>query len=98
MLNPGEILHTCLTMALNTSSCNSNDNENRNKEQIDWLERQLTNISDELQAMILDIESGLTIIDIGFFSGGDFEDRMADIQIQISNLKDRIRVLKEVTR
>lgn len=63
-----------------------------------WMEKQLNHIISQLHAMLLDIESGLSIFDIGFESEQDFEEMMNDIEAQIGTLKGQIQTLREVGR
>lgn len=61
-------------------------------ERLHWLERQLVNVVKQLEAMMADLESGLSIADLGFFPGEDIQDALDDFRLQIANLRSMIRV------
>lgn len=63
-----------------------------------WLEKQLNNSVNQLQAMLSDIEFGLSIQDLGYFGNEDFDEMIESIGIEIASLKGLIRTFKEVGR
>ena len=63
-----------------------------------WLQKLLLGKIGELQAILADLEGGLSIADLGYMSNTEFEDMVADLEVQITSLKTRIRSLREVGR
>lgn len=63
-----------------------------------WLERQLVNLVAQLQAMLTDIEAGVSISAMGFSGEEEFQEMLADLDIDIANLKGLIRTMKSVSR
>lgn len=61
--------------------------------QLHWLETQLANIIAEMEAILADVDSGLSIQHIGFSSDADFEEMIEGFEIEINNLKGKIRSL-----
>jgi hypothetical protein len=58
---------------------------------IAWLQSQLTNIINEMAAMQIDIESGLSIQHLGFSNQDEFEEMLDGFAIEIASLKSQIR-------
>lgn len=65
-------------------------------ERLRWLERQLANVVAQLQAIMADIDSGLSISDLGFFGDEEFEEILDDMGAQIANLRCMIQQAKEL--
>lgn len=63
-----------------------------------WFERQLANVVAQLQAMMADLDSGLSVADMGFFGDEEFQDVIDDFGRQIVNLRSMIRVELAVGR
>lgn len=61
-------------------------------ERLRWFERQLANVIAQLQAMMEDLESGLSVVDMGFFGDEEFQDAIEDFGSQIDNLRSLIRI------
>lgn len=61
-----------------------------------WLKRQLGNILARLQAMTVDLDAGLSVIDLGFDSVDDFEEYLADLTLEVGQLQTLIRALKSL--
>lgn len=97
MSSPVELLEECLNMATSVNS-GLDGAININDEKLHWLERQLANIMVQLQAMLMDIESGLTTQDIGFFGENDFEDMVEDMKVSISQLREQIQTIRSRSR
>lgn len=92
-----ENLETCL----NAASLVAQDSAGwvcREPARLEWLEQQLAGIMLELQLLLLDMESGLSIQNLGFFGEDDFMEMIEDMTISIQSLKGQIRSLKEVGR
>lgn len=73
------------------------DPRDRASDRLVWLERQLSNLILQLQNLIADLDSGMSIADLGF-SSEDFDEMIADLDIEISNLRSLIRIAKDVSR
>lgn len=63
-----------------------------------WLERQLAHIVGQLQAMLVDLESGLSVADLGFFGDQEFQNMVDDLGSQIANLRGMIQAAREIGR
>lgn len=63
-----------------------------------WLERQMASLVAHLQGLILDMESGLSLKDMGFSGNEDFEEMVQDVEVTIRSLKSQILTLKQVGR
>lgn len=61
-------------------------------ERLRWFERQLANVVAQLRAMMADLESGLSVADMGFFGDEEFQDAIDDFGRQIANLRSMIRI------
>lgn len=66
-------------------------------ERLVWLERQLVHLILQLQSFVADLESGMSISNLGF-SSEEFDDMINDLDIEISNLRGLIRVAKDLSR
>lgn len=62
-----------------------------------WLERHLAHLVSQLQALLLDIEAGCSLSDLGFF-GEEGEERIGDLAIEISSLKGMIQTARMIER
>ncbi len=60
-------------------------------ERLHWLEMQLANVVNEMLALLADMESGISIYNLGFSNDGDLEDILEGFEIEISNLRGQIR-------
>lgn len=56
-----------------------------------WLETQLANVVAEMEALLADIESGLSITSIGFSCDGDVEEMIEGFEVEIASLRAQIR-------
>lgn len=65
---------------------------------LQWLERQMANLILQLQGMMVDLESGLSLSDIGFDGEADFVEMLEEMTITIQNLKGQILTLRQVGR
>lgn len=63
-----------------------------------WLERQLVNVVSELEAMLADVEAGISISDMGFFGDADCADLIENLVIEIANLRSLIRAELGIAR
>lgn len=71
----------------------SADDDRMDVERLHWLETQLANVVAELDAMLADIESGLSIQCMGFSCEGDFEEMIEGFEVEIVSLRGQIRSL-----
>lgn len=62
------------------------------------LEKKLAGVVAQLQKMYLDIDSGLSIGDIGFSNDQDFQDAVDDLVNEIAKLKGLIQTLKIINK
>lgn len=62
-----------------------------------WLERHLAHLVNQLQSLILDIEAGCSLSDLGF-SGEEGEERIGDLAVEISSLKGMIQTARMIER
>jgi len=72
------------------------DGEKKRNPRLEWLERQLASAVAQLQAMISDIETGSSIVDLGFSGDEDFQEMVDDLGNEIAKLKGVIQTLKEI--
>jgi hypothetical protein len=63
-----------------------------------WLQQVLQAKIAELRAMLADLEGGFAVTELGYQSNEEFEDAVADLDVQIMSLKTQIRTLQEVGR
>jgi hypothetical protein len=68
------------------------------QERLRWLERQLQGLVSHLKALLADIEAGCTLQNLGFGGEADFSDMVADLGIEIANLKGLIQTAKMLAR
>lgn len=62
---------------------------------LDWVKAQLKDLEASMKALLADVESGCSMTEMGFF-GGEFDDMLADIRLQIDNLKTLVRSIKAI--
>jgi len=67
-------------------------------ERLHWLERQLANVLAQLGGMMADLESGLSVADMGFFGDEEFQGEIDDFGRQVANLRSMIRIELAVGR
>lgn len=63
-----------------------------------WAERQLASIVAQLQAMLLDLEAGLSFADMGFSFDADLVEMIEDMELQVLSLKGRIQSMRAMGR
>jgi hypothetical protein len=63
-----------------------------------WLERQLLALIVQLQALITDLESGLSLRDVGYADEQELDEMLEDIDCQIHQLERLIREAKGLGR
>ncbi|MEM8519532.1 hypothetical protein [Janthinobacterium sp. CAN_S7] len=71
---------------------------NVRNERLHWLERQLANVLTQLGGMMMDLESGLSVADMGYFGDEEFQGEIDDFGRQIANLRSMIRIELAVGR
>lgn len=81
-LESARLVNKKLSEAANDQPSKSDES----KDLLRWLESQLANVIAELEAMLEDIESGLSV----FSSDAEFEETMDLFEAEIANLKGRI--------
>ena len=62
---------------------------------IKWIERQLATLVNKLQAMEEDLNSGLSIQDMGFSDYSELQDFLQDLTAQISQLRSLAQSLSK---
>ena len=62
-----------------------------------WLDRQLAHLVSQLQALLIDIEAGFSLSDLGF-SGQEGEERIGDLATEISTLKGMLQTARMMER
>ena len=67
-------------------------------ERLQWLERQLAHIVGQLQALLMDLDAGLSVADLGFFDDEECQEMVADFGRQIANLRGMIQVARQLGR
>ncbi len=60
---------------------------------LQWLETQLASVVLELQNLLVDMETGMSIKDMGFSGGDEFAELIDGFQAEIASLKGQIRGL-----
>lgn len=67
-------------------------------DRLHWLERQIANLVLQLQGMMVDLESGLSLSDIGYGSESEFAEMLEEVTATIQSLKSQILALRQVGR
>jgi hypothetical protein len=91
---PMQLIDDMLSL-LNEEHSNCDD-LNKDNQITHWLKSQLKNMIFELEAIKMDMESGVSLKEIGFFTKEDLFERLEEYKTQISNLKSALRNLKEI--
>ena len=91
-----ECLGQCIGLAKEVG-CGASVAEVHN-DRLHWLERQMANLVLQLQGMMVDLESGLSLSDIGYGSESEFVDMLEEVTATIQNLKSQILALRQVGR
>lgn len=63
-----------------------------------WLEGQLRNIELQIMHMLVDLESGFSIEDLGLGSEADFMEAMDELAAEINQLRSLIQVCRSIGR
>lgn len=86
----------------NLASCNDLESDIQQasdspqvQQQLAWIERQLSGLVGKLQAMLLDLDSGLSIAEMGFFDSEELQDFLQDLATQIAQLKSIAQTLSK---
>lgn len=66
--------------------------------QLAWLERQLAHVIAQMHGMLLDLQSGMSSKDLGFFGDDDLEEMVTEMDILVASLRRQIRAMLEVSR
>ena len=95
-LSFGPLVSECLYEAHKTLE-SLHRSPNSNQSQIAWLERQLSHLISQLQAMLHDIESGVPLA-AGVWEQLDLVEMLEDSMAEIRNLNSLIQSLKAIGR
>lgn len=88
-----ELLDTCLYAArevsdgLPESKSSEMDLEPEVSARLQWIERQLSNMTAKLKAMQEDAEAGLSLHEMGFADPPELQDLLNDMRAQIAQLR-----------
>lgn len=74
------------------------DRESSDDAKIRFLQSQLAHIVADLLSMQVDLDSGMSLSDLGFESESDFCELLDMVSAQVRGLKAQIRALQEVGR
>lgn len=68
-------------------SCDRGMDSTEIQQQIAWIQRQLSTLVSKLQGMLEDLNSGLSIAEMGFTDTDEMHDFLQDLATQIEQLK-----------
>lgn len=69
-----------------------------NQKRLQWLDKQLEALITQLRGISLDLESGLSLGDLGYLSEDDFSEMLENIECEIRQLHRMIREVKGLGR
>lgn len=72
--------------------------DQESQRRIQWLEGQLASVISQLQGIALDLESGLSLGDLGYASEDEFYDMLENIDCDVRRLQRAIREMKGQAR
>lgn len=61
--------------------------KSQQNQQLEWIQRQLSTLLGKLQGMLEDLNSGLSIAEMGFSDPAEINDFLQDLTAQIAQLK-----------
>ena len=95
-------LQECLTFAtqvqhretVSPASANISSGDDEAHHRLQWLERQLASLVMQLQGFMLDIETGLTLDNLGYSNEEDFLEMLEYIECEVRQIQRMIKDVK----